>query len=363
MTNPMKKMLLITGLVFVGIFGYYGVKKIIFIWIMSHYQQPAATISSATAKTATWQPKITSIGSLAAINGVDISAETPGMVAAIRFKSGQFVKQGEVIVLLDSQVEQADFKSSQAKLKLASINYQRDLILLKKNATSQSAVDTDLAQLQEAQANLESIQAKINQKTITAPFDGFSGIRQINLGQYIQAGSPIVTLQSLDPLYVKFYLPADNLAKIFINQPIQIKTNAESPPISGAITAISSKVDTDTRNLEVEATIPNTKLKLRPGMFVDVTVLLPQKQKIIEIPETAIAYSLHGDSVFIVQPDGTDKNNQPKLKVTRRFIKIGERRGDVVSILDGIKPGEQIVATGQLKLQDGAEVIVNNELH
>lgn len=362
MTTPMKKMLLITGIVLGVIFGIGGIKKIFFIWMMSHYSQPPATVSSTVAQLMTWRPTLKTIGSLVAINGVEMSAELPGVVSAIRFNSGQWVKQGDVILLLDTQVEQANLKSSQAKLKLASINYQRDQILFKKKATSQSMVDTDLAQLQEAEGNLESIQATIHEKMITAPFDGYLGIRQVNLGQYIQAGTPIVTLQSLNPLYVTFNLPADDLSQLFIHQPIDVSVN-DNLMIQGTITAINSKVDVDTRNIKIQAIIPNKNLTLRPGMFVNVTVLLPENKKVIVLPETAIAYSLHGDSVFVLQKNGINKNKQPIFKTIRRFVKVGERRGDLVSILEGIQPGEQVVTSGQIKLKDNTEVLINNALH
>jgi len=357
----MKKMLLITGVVFAIIFGWYGIKSLFIKIMMAHYTLPPAVISSTTAQLETWNPKLNSIGSLSAINGVDVTTEISGMVSSIRFNSGQMVKQGDVIVLLDTSVELADLKSSQAKLKLATINYNRDQILFGKNATSQSVIDTDMAQLQEAEANVESIQAKIQQKTITAPFAGYLGIRQVNLGQYIQAGTSIVTLQALNPLYVEFNLPEENLSDLYINQPIDITVNSQNEnPIRGMITAINSKVDPATRNIKVQATIPNGNLTLRPGMFVNVTVWLRQIEKVIVLPETAISYSLHGDAVYVIEPD---KSNKKILRANRHYVKVGERRGDVVTILEGVNSGEQIVASGQLKLQDGASVAVNNELH
>ncbi|MDX1901085.1 MAG: efflux RND transporter periplasmic adaptor subunit [Gammaproteobacteria bacterium] len=356
----MKKMLIITGVVFGLIFGFYGAKKLFFSWIMSNYQPPPATISSTTAKLVAWRGSLTSIGTLSAINGVELSAEVPGKVSEIHFNSGQMIKQNDMIVLLDTSVEQADLKSSKAKLKLATISYNRDATLLKKNATSQAVVDKDAAELEEAEANVESIQARIKQKTIAAPFNGYLGIRQINLGQYIQAGTAIVTLQSLDPLYVQFNLPAQDLPNLYIQQPVDITFNSEAQPIRGKITAINSKVDPATRNIQVQATIPNSTFTLRPGMFVDVTIWLRGEKNVIVLPETAIAYSLEGDSVYVIEQDGVDKKNHPQLKVTRRFVKVGERRGDILSILEGLKSGEQVVTSGQLKLQNGSRVTVNN---
>jgi membrane fusion protein (multidrug efflux system) len=361
----MKRMLVICGIIFGIIVGIYIVKKTLFIYFISHYEPPPVTISASIATTKTWESYLTSVGTLKAVNGTDISAETSGIVTEIHFNSGQSVQKGDLLVRLDMAVEQADLKSNQARLALTQINYNRNKTLLKKNVTSQAEFDTTAAQLLEAQANEEGTQAKINQKTITAPFAGKIGIRQINLGEYISAGTTIVTLQTLDPLYVDFNLPEQYLSNLYLQQPIEITVNIDSTKtklVKGVITAINSKVDQLTRNLLVQATIPNQDLQLLPGMFANVRVWLPIKNNVITLPQTAISYSLHGDSVFIIEEKGKDKKGNPILHVTRQYVKVGERRGDEIAIIDGVKKGDSVVTAGQLKLQNGTHIVIDNSV-
>ena len=365
MSAQMKKMLLIVGIVFGCIFGFYGVKKVAFIYIMAHYQPPAVTISAATASGKTWQSYLSSVGTLTAINGTDISAEAPGIVAEIHFTSGQFVNQGDLLVLLNTNVEQAQLKNDTAKVKLAQINYERNRILMKKNVSSQSVLDQSAADLEEAQAGLEGTQAHIKQKTITAPFSGKIGIRKINIGDYVSAGTAMVTLQSLDPLYVQFNLPEQYLPELFLQQQVDITIttgNNGKQVFHGVLTAINSKIDETTRNILVQATIPNKDLHLYPGMYAQVKVWLHAKNNVITLPQTAISYSLHGDSVFLIQSKEKDKDGKPLLFVTRQYVKTGERRGDEVAILDGIKAGDQVVTSGQLKLQNNTPVLIDNSV-
>ncbi|HSW68629.1 MAG TPA: efflux RND transporter periplasmic adaptor subunit [Gammaproteobacteria bacterium] len=361
---PMKKMLKLTGIVFGIIFGWYGITKLLFFWGMSHYVPPPVSVSSNVAATKVWQPYITSIGTLSAINGVDISAEVPGIVSEIHFTSGQVVNKGDVLVVLDTSVEQAQLKFDQAKLKLAQINYDRDLVLLKKNVVSQAKVDTDIAELQETSASVEADQAKIRQKTITSPFGGNIGIRQIDIGQYLQAGTTMVTLQTLDPLYVQFTLPEQDLPDLYPQQTVDITVDlsGQKTTLRGTINAINSKVDQTTRNILVEATIPNKNRQLLPGMFALVTVWLKTEKNVIVLPETSISYSLHGDSVFIIKKEGKDSDGKPILNAYRQYVKVGERRGDQVAIVSGIQPGDQVVTSGQLKLQNGTHVVIDNSI-
>jgi len=358
MSPQMKKMLMIVGIVFGVIFGWYTVKKVFFSWAISHYTPPPVTISSSIATTKTWRSFLSSVGTLTAINGVDLSSEASGIVTEIRFNSGQFVNAGDVLILLDTSVEQAQLKDSVAKEKLAQINYDRDRILLKKSVVSQSTIDTDLSQLEEAQASVEQTQAKIKQKTITAPFSGRLGIRQIDLGQYVAAGTAMVTLQSLDPLHVQFNVPEQYLPNLYYQQPVEIYADSSSgKAITGTITAINSKVDQATRNVLIEATIPNKNMQLYPGMFALIKIWLRSQNNVIVLPETAISYSLHGDSVFIIKGEG---KHHPVLKAYRQYVTIGERRDNEVSILKGIEKGDQVISSGQLKLQNGTHVVVNN---
>lgn len=362
---PMKKMLKITGIVFGLIFSWYLCKKILLAYFMSHYVPPAVTISASIAQVRNWQSYWSSVGTLTAVNGVDISSEIPGMVKEIRFESGQFVKKGDTLVILDSSVEQAQLKDNLARAKLAQLNYDRNKELVVKHAVSQSQLDTLSAQLDEALAGVEQIKARIQQKTITAPFDGKIGIRLIDLGQFVSAGTNMVTLQSLDPLYVRFNLPEQYLNQLYLQQPVEININTNgtpTKPIKGVITAINSKVDQGTRNILIQATIPNSNLQLYPGMFALVKVLLREHKNIVTLPQTAIAYSLHGDSVFIIKKEGKDKKDKPILKAYRQYIKVGERRADEIAVLDGVKAGDQVISSGQLKLQNGTHVEIDNSV-
>ncbi len=363
MSKQMLRMLIIVSIVFALIFGWYGAKKIMFGWFMSHYEPPPVTVSASTASTKIWQSYLTSVGTLTAVNGVDISSEAPGIVKEILFKSGQSVQQGDTLVLLDTSVEAAQLKDNKARLKLAQLNYDRNKSLSLKKTVSQSTMDNLLAQLQEAQAGVETIEAKIKQKTITAPFSGKIGICQINVGEYVSAGTTMVSLQALDPLRVKFSLPEQYVSELYVQQPIDININLSGgTAVAGEINAINSKVDQTTRNILVQATIPNKDSRLYPGMFAAVKIWLREQKNIVVLPQTAISYSLHGDSVFIIKEEGKDKKGNPLLHAYRQYVKIGERRDNEVSILEGVKEGDQIVTSGQLKLQNGTHIIIDNSV-
>ena len=363
MSQQMKKMLTIVSIVFAIIFGIYGLKKAgVWIFINYFFEMPPVTISATSATATTWQSYLTSVGTLTAINGVDISTEAPGIVKEIHFNSGQFVNKGDLLILLDTSVESAELKNNLARLKLAELNYKRNETLQKKSVVSQSSFDTIAAELQEAQASVESTQAKIKQKTITAPFSGKIGIREINLGQYVGVGNTIATLQSLDPLYVRFSLPEQNLEHLYLQQPVDVSINLSGgKSIKGTVTAINSKVDQMTRNILVQATIPNKNLQLYPGMFASVKIWLQQQNNVVTLPQTCISYSLHGDSVFIIKAEGKKKKKQI-LHANRQYVEVGERRDNEVAILKGIKAGDQVVTSGQLKLQNGTHVIIDNSV-
>lgn len=363
MSAQMKKMLFIVGVVFGAIFGWYGIQKLIFIYFVNSYEPPPVTISASTATSTTWQSYLSSVGTLTAINGVEISAEVPGVVREIHFNSGQFVNQGDLLVQLDTSVEQAELKSNLAKLKLAQISFDRYQTLRKTNATSQATYDTSQAEFKEAEASVEATQARIKQKTLTAPFSGKIGIRQVNIGEFVPAGTTMASLQSLDPLHVRFNLPEQNLPYLYLNQPIEINIQmAGEKSIQGTITAINSKVDQNTRNILVEAIIPNKNMQLYPGMFALIKVWLKEQKNIVTLPQTAISYSLHGDSVFIIKADAKDKHGKPILHAFRQYVEVGERRGDIVSIVKGVKAGDQVVNAGQLKLQNGIHVVIDNSV-
>ncbi|OGT37515.1 MAG: hypothetical protein A3F11_02540 [Gammaproteobacteria bacterium RIFCSPHIGHO2_12_FULL_37_14] len=363
LTNtPMSKMLTYVTLFFALVFSVYGGKKLIMMWYMSHYQPPPVTISATKAKGNVWQTYITTIGTLTAIHGVDLSANVAGIVKEIRFNSGQIVKKGDVIILLDMDIEQATLKSSQAKLELAKIDYAREKKLFDRHVASQATLDTRFAELLEAQGNVESIQAQIQQKTITAPFDGRLGIRQMDLGQYLPPGAPIVTLQSMNPLYVLLNIPEKYLSHLYINQVIDVVVDIGNDKIvKGKITAINSKVDHATRNVLVQAMIPNDKYELYPGMFASTKVWFRDKKNTVVVPQTAISYSLSGDYVFVVKDESKSKK-QHELHVYRQYVTVAEQRGTQASITSGIQPDDLVVISGQLKLQNGTSVIIDNSV-
>lgn len=362
MRKPMSKMLIYVGIFFAIVFGWYGVKKVIFFWYLSHYTPPAATVSATKAIDKTWQSYLTAVGTLSAINGVELSSEAPGVVEAIRFNSGQFVRKGEPIILMRTNVEQANLKSNQAKLALAKINYEREKALFNERVSSQATLDVRQAELSQAQGAVDATDAQIQQKTIIAPFDGRLGIRQINLGQYVSPGTPMVTLQSLSPLYVTFNLPEQHLAHLFLGQDIEVAINfGQGKTVKGKITAINSKVEATTRNVLVQATIPNDKYVLYPGMYGLVKVWLKTQKNTIAVPQTAVSYSLSGDYVFVIKDESKSKKEQ-NLRVYRQYVKVGERRDNEVSVLDGLKPGDRIITSGQLKLQNGARVLIDENV-
>lgn len=359
----MKKMLSIAGIVFGLIFGWYVVKKVLFLVFMSTYEMPPVTISATVATVQTWQSYLTSVGTLTANSGVDVSSEVSGIVRETHFTPGQFVKKGDLLVQLDTSVEEAQLKDNQSRLKLAQINYDRDKTLLKKNVAAQSVVDTDLATLEEAEAGVEVTQAHIKQKTVTAPFDGKIGISQIDIGQYLAAGTAMVTLQALDPLHVKFNLPEQYIPNLYIQQPIEVDINlnaTNNQSTQGTIAAINAKVDQTTHNILVQGIIPNKNFQLYPGMFALVKVWLREQKNVITLPQTAISYSLHGDSVFLIKSKG--KKKHLTLYVTRQYVKVGERRGNLAVIESGIKAGDQVATSGQLKLQNDTHVVIDNSV-
>lgn len=362
MTKPMLKMLIFVGIFFAIVFGWYGVKKAIFMWYMTHYTPPPMTISATKAVSKTWQSYLTAVGTLSAINGVDLSSEVPGIVQEIRFNSGQFVKKGDIVIMLRADQEQANLKNNQAKLTLAKINYEREKTLFTKKVSSQAMLDKSYAELLQAQAGVESVQAQIQQKTITAPFDGRIGIRQVNIGQYISPGKTMVTLQALNPLYVNFNLPEQYLANLYIGQDIDVSVNyGVGKIVHGKITAINSKVDPTTRNISIQTTIANDKLELYPGMFGSAKIWLSTQKSTVVVPQTSISYSLSGDYVFLIKDESKSKK-ESLLRVYRQYVKVNERRENEASIADGLKPGDRIVTSGQLKLQNGTHVLIDNSV-
>jgi membrane fusion protein (multidrug efflux system) len=323
---------------------------------------PPIAVASTTGTAQVWQRRLHAVGSLAAVEGVTVSNELAGTVKKIAFESGAAVKQGDLLVQLDIAPDEAQLRGLQAQATLARINLERAQDLRRNSTNAQADLDAAEAQYEEAVANVDNLKGTIAKKVITAPFAGRLGIRQVDLGLYLAAGTPIVSLQALDPIYVDFALPQQNLVNLRVGQAVQVKLDAYPGEIfKGAINAINSKVDTATRNIQVQATLPNPEERLKPGMFASVDVLLPQQDKFVTVPQTAIVYNPYGNAVYVIE-QSLDAPGGGALVVRQRFVQLGETRGDQVAVLKGINPGDQIVTAGQLKLRNGVAVQVNNSV-
>ncbi|OJW50629.1 MAG: efflux transporter periplasmic adaptor subunit [Alphaproteobacteria bacterium 41-28] len=361
LSKRMVIMLVALGLLFGGIFTYKVFQDYMMKKQMSGLAAAPITVSSTIVSALPWEPKLTATGSVRAINGVDVTTEIVGLITRIHFIPGQDIQRGDVILELNADPEIAQLKSLEALADLAQINYDRDTKQLKAQSVSQATVDADEANLKNARAQVDQQAATLAKKTIRAPFSGRLGISAINLGQFLNPGDKIVTLQSLDPIYVDFFLPQQKLPQITINQTIFLKTDTY-PGVSfeGKITTINPKVDIDTRNVEVEATLSNPDHKLLPGMYGVVEIHTGAPKDYLTLPQTAISYNPYGDLVYILTEKGKDKNGSQIYIAHQKFVTLGETRGDQVQILKGIEKGDLVVTAGQLKLKNGSLVTINN---
>jgi membrane fusion protein, multidrug efflux system len=326
------------------------------------FEPPPTAVTTDVAKESEWQPTLQSVGSVTAVNGVTISTDLAGIVRQIAFESGNKVRSGDLLVRLDTVQEEAQLHQSEAQRDFASVTLKRDKDLVEKHAISQSDYDNAEAVFRQAQATVDQFTALIARKTLRAPFDGVTGIRQVNLGQYLKEGDMVVTLQAFDPIYVNFSLPQQDLSKLAVGQPVALRVDAyEGQSFQGKITAINSLVDQATRNIQVQATFANTDLRLRPGMFAKVSVIMTEKQNVVAIPATAIHYAPYGDSIFIVS-QMKDPQGKEYKGVKEQFIKTGQSRGDMIAIVSGLKPGDEVVTSGVFRLKTGAHVSVNNQI-
>jgi membrane fusion protein, multidrug efflux system len=356
-------MLLVVGIVFGGIFGFQAFKAKMIEKAMAAFANPPQTVSTMTAAVQEWQPRLEAVGSLRAVNGADLAFEVPGIVDQINFNSGDDVQAGQLLLHLRSDDDVAKLQSLQASADLAEIVYQRDQKQLKIQAVSQATLDADAANLKNARAQVAEQQAMVDKKSIRAPFAGHLGIRAVDLGQYVSAGTTIVTLQALDPIYVDFFLPQQTVEQIKVGQSVTMKVDAYlDKTFSGEISAINPKVDVSTRNLQVRATLKNPDRKLLPGMYATVDIDVGQPQRYVTLPQTAITFSAYGDTVYVVENKGKDANGQPQLVARQTFVTTGSTRGDQVAVLSGLKDGETIVTAGQIKLHNGAPLRINNSV-
>ncbi len=321
------------------------------------------TVSTIEAATSEWQPFIQSTGTLRAVRGADLSAQASGVVDEIAFDSGNEVPAGKVLLRLKPNDSYALLQQLQAVAELADQTYKRDQEQFAAQAISQANIDTDVSTLKSARAQVAAQQALIDEKIVKAPFAGRLGIRQVDIGQYLAAGTTVVTLQALDPILVDFYVPQQALAQMKIGQPVAATVDTyPQQTFAGAIEAINSKIDQSSRNVQVRATLHNPDRRLVPGMFANVRVAYGEKSSQITLPQTVVTYNPFGDTVYVVQKDGVDDKGNPRMTVQQRFVKVGATRGDQVAVLSGVKAGEIIVSAGQMKLRNGTAVAINNDV-
>ena len=324
---------------------------------------PPATVSSVQVKEENWPQIFSAVGSISAVQGATVSAELAGTVAEVKFENGGVAKQGDVLMRLDASSEEAQLKSAEADLELARSDLARARDLAARNVVSKAELDAAESKFKQKEGVVNNMRSLITKKQVLAPFDGQLGIRQVNVGQMITAGQQVVSLQALDPLYVDFALPQQNLPRLSPGLEVRVHTDiVAGREFSGKLTALNSSVDPVTRNVTVQATIENKDHALRPGMFAKIEVVLPEKQNALVVPGTAISYAPYGDSVYVIEKKKDEKTGQESLVLRQQFVRVGEARGDFVSITKGLEKGQQIVSTGVFKLRNGIPVVVNNDL-
>ncbi len=322
---------------------------------------PPESVSTAVVREEDWQDTLGAIGSITAAQGVMVSPDVAGTVQTIAFEAGATVAKGDLLVKLDTSVEDAQLQAVKAQFELAEMNLKRARTLRNENTVSVSELDTAESAVKQLQGNAEAISAQIEKKTIRAPFAGRLGIRLVNLGQYLEAGKAVVSLQSLTPVYGNFSLPQQELAKLKQGMKVRLLTDAYAArEFEGTLTAINPDLDTATRSVSLQATFENRDEALRPGMFARMEVLLPREEKVLVIPATSVLSAPYGDSVYVVESRGEGTNTA--LTVRQQFIRPGRGRGDLIAVETGLRPGERVVSAGVLKLRNGMAVVEHNEL-
>ena len=361
MIKRMVIMLMAVGAVLGGVYGFQILKTKLIAKALSDYAAAPQTVSATQAQFQDWQPLLRAVGTLRATQGVDIAPEQPGIIETLPFLSGQDVTAGTLLMTMRLNDANSRLAQLQAMQELADITYQRDLRQLREKIVSQATVDADLANLKSARAQVEAQKALIDAKSIRAPFSGRLGIRQVDVGQYLNPGTPIVTLQALDPIYIDFYLPQQALARLAVGEVLRARVDAvPGQAFPGKITAINAKVDIGSRNVQVRATLANTGLKLVPGMFATIEIETDPPKKLLTLPQSAIAFNAYGSTVFVLEEAGKDDKGNPKLVAQQTFVTTGASRGDQIAVLTGVKEGQTVVTAGQIKLRNGTVVLVDN---
>jgi membrane fusion protein, multidrug efflux system len=327
------------------------------------FEPPPVAVTTVIAKRETWPSTLNVIGTAAAIQGVTVSADLPGIVDKIHFESGRAVHAGDVLIELDTRQERAQLAQAESDRDLARITYTREQQLVKEGVVPQADYDNAFAQQKTTEAKVGEIQATIARKTVRAPFTGILGIRQVNLGQYLASGQAIVPLQSLNPIYVNFGVPQQEAPRVQVGRALRV-TSDDLPGVqfNGRVTAVDSVVDQTTRNIQVQATLVNPEDRLRPGMFVQVAVGVGSARDVISLPASAINYAPYGDSVYVISDMKDPKSGKSYRAVRQQFVTVQGSRGDQVAVVSGLKPGEEVVSSGGFKLRNGAAVVVNNKV-
>jgi membrane fusion protein, multidrug efflux system len=359
-----KRMILMLGatVVLLTALGFIKFRQVQSAVQASAFQPPPEAVTSIVAHREQWPATMAVIGTMEAVQGVTVSADLPGAVARIGFDSGKSVHEGDILVELDTRQERAQLASLEAQRDLARVSYDRAQQLVDEGVISRVEYDQATSQRKATEANVAEIRATIQRKTIQAPFSGILGIRQVNLGQYLSAGQAIVSLQALNPIYVNFGVPQQTAAQVPVGRALRVtKEDLPSVAYAGRVTAIDSVVNEATRNIQIQATLPNPEGKLRPGMFVQVEVALGAGRSVIALPASAINYAPYGDSVFVIT-DLKDPSGKTYRGVQQQFVKIEGAHGDQVAVISGINPGDEVVTSGVFKLRNGAAVQVNNKV-
>ena len=363
MKKRMVLMLILAGVLFGGIFGYQAYKAKMMKKSMAAMGQPPQTVSAMKAEEQEWRSQAEAVGSLVALRGADISPEVSGIVSAIHFASGQEVETGAPLLDLNADSDIAKLRSLKAAAELAKQTYERDRQQFEIQAISKATLDTDEANLKSAEAQVAEQQALVDKKFIRAPFAGRLGIRAADLGQYLGAGAKIVTLQSLDPIHADFYLPQKSVGEIRVGQKVSVKADAfPNRTFAGEISAIDPKVDLNSRNVQIRATVGNPQHLLLPGMYATVDISVGRPRRLVTLPQTAITFNPYGNVVYLVEEKGKSPEGKPLLFAQQKFVTTGETRGDQIAVLSGIKKGDMVVTTGQIKLRNGTPVVINNSI-
>jgi membrane fusion protein, multidrug efflux system len=341
-----------------------GIKVMQFAKMMgSPMVMPPTTVSSVVVKEEDWAPKLSAVGSVSAVQGAVVSTELGGVVSKIAFENGSTAKKGDLLMQLDTSAEEAQLHSAEADLALARADVERSRDLAARKVISRADSDSAESKFNRLNAVVDQMRSNIRKKTVVAPFDGQLGIRQVNVGQSIDARLPVVQLTALDPVFVDFSLPEQYLSQLSNGLDVNVRVDAlPDHDFKGKLTAVNSMVDSVTRNVTAQATLQNPEHTLRPGMFAKVEVVLPTKGKALVIPGSAVSYAPFGDSVYIIETKKDPKTRKDSQTLRQQFVRIGEARGDFVSVTQGLKGGETIVSTGVFKLRNGMTVEINNDL-